>query len=167
MGYVTPIDKEISFGENDFIVSKTNTKGIITYGNELFINISGYTEQELLGTPHNILRHPDMPKTVFALLWEQVQKGEEIFAYVKNLAKDGSYYWVFANVTPTMTMDDRIIGFHSVRRKPSLKAINTIKPLYSTLLNEEKQGGIETGKRWLIQQLANKGVSYDEFILSL
>jgi len=101
MARVTPIDHEISFGENEFIVSKTDLKGNITYGNELFIKISGYDEKEFIGAPHSILRHPDMPRAVFALLWKQISKGEEIFAFVKNLAKDGSFYWVKAHATPS------------------------------------------------------------------
>lgn len=161
------LDREISFSENEFIVSKTDTKGVITYGNDLFIKMSGYTEEELLGAPHNILRHPDMPASVFALLWEQISNGKEIFAYVKNMAKDGSFYWVFANVTPSYDTTDRIIGYHSVRRKPDNSKINAIKSLYATLLSAEKSGGIEAAKKLLNEQLKQKGVSYDEFILSL
>lgn len=101
MRFSTPINKEKTFSENELIISKTDLHGKITYGNEMFIRMSGYTVNELLYVPHNIIRHPDMPKVIFKLLWKTVKSGKEIHAYVKNLSKDGSYYWVFANITPS------------------------------------------------------------------
>ena len=158
--------QEKHFLPNEVIVSKTDTKGRITYGNDIFIKISGYEEHELLGAPHNILRHPDMPRVIFKLLWETIQAGEEINAYVKNLSKDGSYYWVLANVTPSFDKDNRIIGYFSVRRVPSKDALEIIKPLYSHLLSLEKSGGMDASMKHLNELLTSKGVSYEEFILS-
>jgi len=163
---VYPVNHEKHFLENEVIVSKTDTEGRITYGNGIFIGISGYAEEELLGSPHNILRHPDMPRAVFKLLWDTIQAGEEINAYVKNLSKDGSYYWVFANVTPSFDKNNNIIGYFSVRRVPSKSALEIIKPLYSHLLSIEKSGGMDTSLQYLNELLKNKGVSYEEFILS-
>lgn len=160
-------NQEITFGENDFIVSKTDLDGRITYGNELFIQISGYTEMELLHQPHNILRHDDMPAVVFKLLWEQIKAGNEIFAYVKNRTKENDYYWVFAHVTPSFDLNRKITNYHSVRRKPTQKALDVIKPLYATLLQKERSGGINASESTLKQILKDKGLSYDEFILSL
>ncbi len=151
----------------DFIVSKTDLKGKIIYGNKIFINISGYRESELLHQPHSILRHPDMPKIIFKFLWDRIQNKEEIFAYVKNLCKDGSYYWVFANVTATLDAKGQIRDFHSVRRRPSEKAFAVIPELYRQLLAAEKSGGIESSRQLLENVLNDKGVSYDAFILSL
>lgn len=151
---------------NDYIVSKTDTKGRIIYGNRIFINISGYSEDELLGQPHSILRHPDMPKIVFKLLWDRIRAKEEIFAYVKNLCKDGSFYWVFANVTASLDTNGTIRDFHSVRRKPSDKAMEIFPSLYANLLNAEKTGGMEASLKLLNTILAEKGVDYDTFILS-
>lgn len=162
-----PTNHEITFKENEFIVSKTDLKGKITYGNELFITISGYTEMELLGAPHNILRHPDMPRCVFALLWERIQAGKEIFAYVKNLSKNGSYYWVYAQVTPSFDKNNKIIGYHSVRRKPSSHALESIAPLYQELLKAEKGGGPEAGKNLLNKRLNELKKGYDEYIFTL
>jgi len=153
--------------EDDFIVSKTDPKGRIIYGNRNFINISGYAEEELLHQPHSILRHPDMPKVVFKLLWQRIQNKEEIFAYVKNLCKDGSFYWVFANVTTTLNQDGTIRDFHSVRRKPSPKSSTVIPELYAQLLAEEKTGGIQASEKLLNTILNEQGVSYDTFVLSL
>ena len=96
-----PTGREISFGEDEIIVSKTDTRGVITYSNTVFQRVSGYTEEELQGKPHSIIRHPDMPRCVFRLLWDTVQSGHELFAYVLNLAKNGDGYWVFAHITPS------------------------------------------------------------------
>lgn len=160
-------NQEITFGEEEFIVSKTDLSGKITYGNALFIKMSGYDEFELLGQPHNILRHEDMPAIVFKLLWNRIKAGKEIFAYVKNKTKNGDYYWVFAHATPSFNTNREITNFHSVRRKPSEKALNVIKPLYATLLQHEKRGGISASETALNQILKEKGMSYDEFIFSL
>ena len=162
-----PTSKELSFEDNEFIVSKTDLKGKITYGNELFIRISGYAEHELLHTPHNILRHPDMPKTVFWKLWDEIQKGNEVFAYVKNLTKNGDFYWVYAQVTPSFDKDNNIIGYHSVRRRPGREQVKKVEALYTKLLNAEKSGGLNAGKELLENVLKKEGKQYDEFIFTL
>ncbi|NPA29237.1 MAG: PAS domain-containing protein [Epsilonproteobacteria bacterium] len=163
----TPTGVERFLQEDDFIVSKTDLKGRIIYGNKIFIKMSGYEESELLGAPHSILRHPDMPKIVFKLLWERIQNRQEIFAYVKNLCKDGGHYWVLANVTATTAPDGSIRDYHSVRRKPSAKALEVIPNLYSQLLNAERSGGMEASGKLLNDILSKQGVSYDEFVLGL
>lgn len=162
-----PNQNQKSLSEDDFIVSKTDTKGVITYGNKSFIKLSGYSDQELLGSPHSILRHPDMPQIVFKMLWSRILKKEEIFAYVKNLSKDGSYYWVFANVTATTDGEGHIRDFHSVRRKPSVKSMQVIPSLYGELLSVEKNQGLEASKKLLEEKLYEEGMTYDEFVLSL
>jgi len=98
---IEPTGVESHFGDDEIIVSKTDPRGVITYANEIFIRVSGYSEEELLGAPHSILRHPAMPRCVFKLLWDTIQGGREIFAYVVNLAKTGNHYWVLAHVTPS------------------------------------------------------------------
>lgn len=160
-------NQELTFAEEEFIVSKTDLQGKITYGNSLFIQMSGYSELELIDQPHKILRHPDMPSVVFKLLWNRIKDGKEIFAYVKNKTKEGDYYWVFAHVTPSFDSNRKISNYHSVRRKPSQKALDIIKPLYSSLLQKERSGGINASEEALNQLLKDKGLSYDEFILSL
>ncbi len=160
-------NSELTFGDEEFIVSKTDLNGKITYGNDLFIKMSGYSELELIDQPHNILRHPDMPAIVFKLLWNQIRSGKEIFAYVKNKTKNGDFYWVFAHVTPSFDSNRKISNFHSVRRKPSINALAVIKPLYAALLQKEKSLGVAASEEMLNQLLKDKGMSYDEFILSL
>ncbi|MBU0632012.1 PAS domain-containing protein [bacterium] len=162
-----PNNNEVTFNEDNIIVSKTDTHGKITYCNELFIKMSGYSEMELIDKPHSILRHPDMPRAIFKLLWETIQAKEEINAYVKNLCKDGSFYWVFANVTPSFDEKDNIIGYFSVRRKPKKESIELIKNLYIKLLQLEKSSGLEASMKYLQELLKEKGVSYEEFIISI
>ena len=162
-----PNNNERVVKDDAFLVSKTDTKGRITYCNLPFIEIVGATEQELLGKPHNIVRHPDMPRCVFKLLWDKVQDKKEIFAYVKNMSFDGSYYWVYANVTASIDRTGKIVGYYSVRRKPNLKALDVIKPLYKELLKQEQIGGMDASFAYLNKILEEKGVSYDEFIISL
>ncbi|MBA1438667.1 MAG: PAS domain-containing protein [Epsilonproteobacteria bacterium] len=167
MAKPTPTNQEKTLSENEFIVSKTDTKGKILYGNKTFIKISGYEEHELLGQPHSILRHPDMPKAVFKLLWDRMQAKQEIFAYVKNMCKDGAYYWVFANVTVTQDANGNVVDLHSVQRKPSAKAMEVIPNLYAKLLAEEKRSGMEASIKMLNDILNEKGMSYDDFIFNL
>lgn len=160
-----PNHNEKQLRPNEFIVSKTDKTGKIIYGNKIFIAISGYDERELLGKPHSILRHPDMPKIIFALLWERIKAKQEIFAYVKNLCKDGSFYWVLANVTVTLGENVEVLDYHSVRRKPSSKSLSVIPSLYKELLQAEQQGGMTASKKLLENKLA--GESYDDFIFNL
>jgi len=168
---VTPTSVERQMREDDFIVSKTDTKGRITYGNRIFIEFSGYTEQELLGVQHNIIRHPDMPRAVFKLLWDAIQAKRECNAYVKNMAKDGSFYWVFANVTPNYDREGNIIGYFSVRRKPKASGVKTVTGLYQAMLDAERRAGakdaIASSTRILTDLLTEKGMSYDELVLAI
>lgn len=162
-----PSEKEIVMAENDFIVSKTNEKGIITYCNEIFMEMAGYTEPELIGKNHNIIRHPSMPKAAFKLAWELIQNGKEFFGFVKNLTKDGSYYWVFANITPDYNENREVIGYTSVRRKPKDEALRTIIPLYNKMLEIEQKQNMDASFNHLVQLLEENNTSYNELILQL
>ena len=150
-----------------FLVSKTDTKGRITYCNEPFLKIVGAKQNELLGKPHNIIRHPDMPRIVFKLLWEYVKSKREIFAYVKNKSFDGGYYWVFANITASLDANKNIVGYYSVRRKPNPKAIEIIEPIYKNLIELEKTGGMEATSKALFELLEQKHTTYDELVNNL
>ena len=157
---------ELHFLENEIIVSKTDTSGKITYGNELFLKLSGYPEKDILHKPHNIVRHPDMPKIIFKLLWDTLKQGKEIYAYVINKSKNGDYYWVLANVTPSYDNNGKVIGYYSVRRKPTKEAMDVIQPLYRQLLNAEKSGGVSASEKIVAELLEKNGGRYDKFILS-
>lgn len=158
---------ERNINENDFIVSKTDLKGKITYCNRIFMDMAEYSEEELLGAPHNIVRHKDMPKAVFKLLWDRIQAKEEVFAYVINATKNKNEYWVFANVTASLDVRGKIIGYYSVRRKPNPKAVEIIKPLYRKMLEVERTAGVEASAKVLTDLLEEKGMSYDELIISI
>lgn len=168
---ITPINQEIVMREGDLIVSKTDIKGRITYGNRAFNEYSGFSENELLGVQHNIVRHPDMPRAVFKLLWDRIQAGQEVFAFVKNIRKDGAYYWVFANITPSYDAQNNLLGYFSVRRKPNNRAIQTIQPLYSQMMQLEQSGGAKDGiaaaTELMVDAMAKLQISYDDFVLQL
>lgn len=167
MAQKTTIDREVTFNEGEFIVSKTDLTGRITYGNELFIRISGYSENELLGAPHSILRHPDMPRAVYKLLWDTLGQKKEIFAYVKNRTKEGAFYWVLTQVTPSYDDAGNVIGYHSVRRKPRREAVEKAAKLYRAMLEAEARGGMEASTKLLMQEIQKQGGTYESFIFSL
>lgn len=131
-------DVETPYPEGKLIVSRTDTRGFITHYNQSFLDMSGYERDELDGQPHCILRHPDMPSRAFADLWSTVQSGAKWHGYVKNLRKDGGFYWVYATVIPNIR-NDEVVGYTSVRRKASQKRLNEISALYREWLQEEKQ----------------------------
>ncbi len=160
-----PLDKEKVLDPKRYIVSKTDPKGIITYGNDYFVEISGYTEAELIGKPHNIIRHPDMPKVVFKLMWERIKKGENIVALVKNLAKDGSYYWVVTDFEAKMDpLTNEPISYTAFRKAAPKSAVEAIEPIYKKLVEIEQTSGIEGSEAYLKGLLEEKGKTYDEFI---
>ena len=153
-----PTDKEIKLDPKRYIVSETDEKGIITYCNDYFVKISGYSREELIGQPHSIVRHPDMPKVIFKLLWETIKSGQNINAVVKNLAKDGSYYWIFTEFEIRKDTDSgEIIGYHASRKAVSKHIIEIISELYGKLLEIEKVDSIEASERELIALLREKG----------
>jgi PAS domain S-box-containing protein len=158
---------------DEIIVTKTDPTGKIRYGNRTFFKFAGYTPDECLGVQHNIIRHPEMPRTVFKLLWDTVQAGEEIFAYVNNRSKNGDYYWVLAHVTPSRDASGTVLGFHSNRRAPNDKVIaEHIQPLYTQLLGIERSAsspkdGIAQGVKAVQALLGEKKMGFNEFIFGL
>jgi len=168
MPHPKPKNNQIKLDPKRYIVSKTDKHGIIEYGNDYFVEISGYTEPELLGKPHSIIRHPDMPKVVFKMMWDRINKAQNIMAVVKNLAKDGSYYWVVTEFQPKVDpISNEIISHTAFRKAAPQKAIETMEPIYQKLLEIEKEGGMEASEKYLRGFLEEKGVTYDEFINDL
>jgi len=168
---ITPTNNEYTLSESEQIITKTDLHGVLKYCNPKFIEFSGYKESELLGKPHNIIRHPDMPRVMFHLMWENLKANREFNGYIKNICRDGSYYWVFANVTPSMSPTNELLGYYSVRRKPNEEALEYIKNLYIELLEIEKQHSkeeaIEASLYKLHSVLNGREVGYDEFILTI
>ena len=165
MSHPTPIDNEIKLSDKRYIVSKTNSKGIIEYGNDYFVEISGYSEEELIGQPHSIVRHPDMPQIAFKLMWDRIKEGKNFIAVVKNLAKDGSYYWVITEFEPKVDpISNEIISHTAFRKAAPQKAIDEIEPIYQKLLEIEQDGGMEASEKYLRGFLEEKNLTYDEYI---
>jgi PAS domain S-box-containing protein len=169
---VTPTGRESPFGKEEIIVSKTDLKGRITYANDVFLRVARLSESEAIGQPHNIIRHPDMPHSVYKLMWQTIQEGDELFAYVVNLATNGDHYWVFAHVTPSIGDDGRIRGYHSNRRKPEPRQIDAIQPLYRDLRRIEQNAerlkdGMDAALRHLEEHLKARGLSYADFVFAV
>jgi PAS domain S-box-containing protein len=153
-----PLDEEIELDPKRYIVSETDEKGKITFCNDYFIEVCGYSKEELMGKPHSIIRHPDMPRVVFKLLWETISQGKNINAVVKNLAKDGRYYWIFTEFESRRDTDTgKIIGYTASRKSISKFVIEVIDNLYKELLDIEKQLGMEESEKYLIAFLKDKG----------
>ena len=153
----TDIEKEVT--SIDLIVSKSDEKGAITYINPMFIKISGYSQGELIEQPHAILRHPDMPKVIFKYLWDNLKEGRDVTAYVKNLCKDGSFYWVLATVKVSKNPDGSFRNYMSTRKCITDSAKETMKSLYANLLAVEQSDGVEASENALNAFLAEKGVA--------
>lgn len=161
-------------GEDDLIVTKTDLKGRLTYCNDTFLQFSALEEDEALGRPHNIIRHPDTPQGLFQLLWSRVPAGGELFAYLSNLAADGATYWVFAYVTPSFELRDGRtvpVGYHSMRRSPRRAALTEVRDVYAGMREAEagvphREGGA-AGLAWLEEHLAGRGLTYDTWLWSL
>lgn len=169
---IQPTGREVKFSEDEIIVSKTDLRGIMTYVNETFLKVSGYTEVEMLGKPHNVIRSPEMPRSVFKLLWDRVEEQKEIFAYVVNLAKNGDHYWVFAHVTPSYDSKGHHVGYHSNRRVPYPDALPKVKELYQLLCAEERKhsdakSATQAGVKKLGELLQAQGLDYDRFVFQL
>ncbi|SFV59925.1 PUTATIVE SIGNAL-TRANSDUCTION SENSOR PROTEIN [hydrothermal vent metagenome] len=159
----TPTDVEREITNIDMIVSKGDAEGNITYTNPIFMKISGYSQGELLDKPHSILRHPDMPKAIFKYLWDNISEGKEVHAFVKNLCKDGSYYWVLAQVRMAKNPDGSFRNYVSTRKKVSENAKALINELYIKMCEAEKDGDIDASVKVLGDFLAEKGHSLATF----
>lgn len=157
IGATTETETEFSFQE--LFISRTDKRGIITAGNDTFFRVSGYREEELLGKPHNIVRHPDMPSSVFKIFWNLIQNDKIAVAYVKNRTKDGRFYWVVATVFP---FED---GFLSIRFKPSSEYFSKIKAAYIETRTIEENQGKDVGQAFLSEWITKQGfANYEELM---
>jgi len=136
MNSVTPTDEEYTFG-NDVIISQTDSNGIITYANRAFCKISAYKQNELIGKPHNIIRHPDMPSIIFEKMWKTIADGQTWNGLVKNMRKDGMYYWVDTEILPIRDEDNTITGYIAVRKAASQKDIKESQETYKKILETQ------------------------------
>ena len=162
-----PIDREIPLDPFRTIMSKTDKKGIIEFANDYFMEISRYKEWELMGQPHNVIRHPDMPKIIFKMLWDRLDEGQNIHAVVKNLAKDGSYYWVVTDFQTKYNDEGEIIAYYSRRKAIPESVKNYFTDLYNKLRKIEDNGGMEASGAYFNGLLEDAGLSYDDFVLDI
>jgi len=166
---VRPTGTERTFDEHEVIVTKTDPRGVLTYANDVFLRVSALRESDAIGQPHSLIRHPDMPRAVFKLLWDTLKEEREIFAYVVNLAADGAHYWVLAHVTPSYDPSGRVVGYHSNRRRPMPAAIRQASELYGLVRTAESRhtstpDAVDAGWRTLQGALTDRGQSYDELV---
>ncbi|MDX9839157.1 MAG: PAS domain-containing protein [Azoarcus sp.] len=168
---IEPTGHEIVLGAGEMIVSKTDLTGRITYANRTFMRISNFAERDLLGVQHNVVRHPDIPRGVYRLMWETIKSGREFFGLVKNITADGGFYWVFANVTPDLDASGRTTGYFSVRRPPPAVAVRTVVPLYEAMLRTEREAGPanapDASLALLRKTVDDMNTTYDKFVLGL
>ena len=164
----TPIDKEVGWNKSQVVISETDVYGRITNVNDVFCNVCGYSPEEMIGQPHSIIRHPDMPKLVFKLLWDNLKVGNNFIGVIKNLAKSGEYYWVITDFEMRRDATGNITHYIA-RRKSVPKAVieNYVAPLYETLLKLEKVGGMEPSSRFFKNYLAKQGKDYIDFIIDV
>ena len=161
------LDKEIEFSKKKFIVSKTDVEGNILFVNKNFCELSGYTEVELQGISHNILRHPDMPKAIFYMMWKSLLAGMEISAVIKNVSKSGQYYWLISDFSMQRDSYGKLTSFSSFNRIAPNHVSETMASLYSTMLAVEKKEGIEGSLRYLENYLDEQAMGYNEFLENL
>ena len=164
----TPIDKEVNWNKSQVVISETDVYGRITNVNDVFCNVCGYSPEEMIGQPHSIIRHPDMPKLVFKLLWDNLKVGNNFIGVIKNLAKSGEYYWVITDFEMRRDATGNITHYIA-RRKSVPKAVieNYVAPLYETLLKLEKVGGMELSSLFFKNYLAKQGKDYIDFIIDV
>ena len=159
-------ENEINLDMSKVIMSKTNFKGVIQYVNNYFMEVSGYTEEELIGKPHNIIRHPDMPKVIFKIMWERLLKGESIYAAVKNLTKNGDFYWVLTKFETTFDKDGNITAHYARRKALPLEIRVVFESLYKTIIAIEKHD-IKLAEETFLEVINDSGLTYDELILEI
>ena len=167
MAIINKRGKEKKLSSDDILVSKTDIGGRITYGNDTFMDISGYSKKELIGQPHSIIRHPDMPKAIFQLMWESIKKGQNITAVVKNLTKDGRFYWVTTDFDIQRGSNGQIRNYIAFREATPRKVIKEIEKIYETLLDIEKKKGDRQSLEFLHLFLEDKQMTYNEYIQDL
>jgi len=161
-------DKEIKLKKNDVIVSRTDIEGNILYYNNSFLKVTGYSHKELLNMPHSILRHPDMPKAIFFIIWKTILSGRSTYAVIKNLTKEGNFFWVLSKITVQKDNQNNIISFISRGEQAPQYLVDALLPLYKELSKREKYSNIEESIKYLTTFLTqNNYATYDDYIYNL
>lgn len=164
---VETLNTEVDWDKTLELVSRTNRIGIINYVNSAFVNVSGFDENELLGQPHNIIRHPDMPKAIFRMLWENLKQGKDFHAIIKNKAKDGKYYWIITQFDFFKDAEGDINGYMARRKAVAPEAVAKIEEVYKKIKNIEETNGLDASLAYFSGILDDKKQTYDEFLTSI
>ena len=161
---IEPKNIESPFGLDELFFSITDPKGVILTGNDVFQKVAKMEREELIGKPHNVIRHPDMPRVIFKAVWDTIKAGKPFVGYVKNMAKDGSYYWVLTAIYPVMDKEGQILRYISIRLKPSSSIFELIPGLYKEILEVEIKEGMEEAAVFMQEKLKELGFeNYEEF----
>ncbi len=161
---VEPKNIESKFDIDELFFSTTDLKGIILSGNDVFVRVSKFSKEEIIGKPHNIIRHPNMPRAVFKALWDTIKQGKPFVGYVVNMAKDGSYYWVLASIYPMFDKEGNIKKYLSIRIKPSSDIFKIIPNLYQDILTYEQREGMDAALEYMLNKIKELGYeNYEEF----
>ena len=164
----TPIDREVQWDKTKTLISETDVKGTITNVNDVFCAVAHYSASELIGQPHNLIRHPNMPKLIFKLLWDNLKVGNNFVGVIKNLAKTGEYYWVVTDFEMRRDAMGNITHYIGRRKSVPEAAINNyLAPFYESLLKMEKIGGVELSSRFFKNYLTKQGKDYIDFVISI
>ena len=164
----TPIDREVQWDKTKTLISETDVKGTITNVNDVFCAVAHYSASELIGQPHNLIRHPDMPKLIFKLLWDNLKVGNNFVGVIKNLAKTGEYYWVVTDFEMRRDAMGNITHYIGRRKSVPEAAINNyLAPFYESLLKMEKIGGVELSSRFFKNYLTKQVKDYIDFVISI
>jgi len=159
-----PINEEIKIADEAVLISVTDSKGIIIEANDVFVETAGYSEEELIGSSHNLIRHPDMPRVMFKIVWDRIKDRENVMALVKNLAKDGKYYWILTDFVTQVNAKREVVNYTAYRRPICKEVQDAITPLYKALSAIEEVAGMEASEKFLTEYLENKRLTYDEMI---
>ena len=163
-----PIEREVQWDKSKVLISETDVYGTITNVNDVFCAVSHYSASELIGQPHNLIRHPDMPRLVFKLLWDNLKIGNNFVGVIKNLAKTGEYYWVVTDFEMRRDAMGNITHYIGRRKSVPEDAINNyLAPFYESLLKMERIGGVELSSRFFKNYLAKQGKDYIDFVISV
>ena len=164
----TPVDREVQWDKSKVLISETDAAGTITNVNDVFCSVAHYSAEELIGQPHNLIRHPDMPKLIFKLLWDNLKVGNNFVGVIKNLAKTGEYYWVVTDFEMRRDETGKITHYIGRRKSVPESAItNYVAPFYDSLLKMEKIGGVELSNRFFKNYLAKQGKDYIDFVIDI
>ena len=159
-----PVNEEIIIPDDQVLISVTDPKGIIIETNDIFTKISGYKEEELIGSSHNLIRHPDMPKIMFKIVWDHIMDKENVMAVVKNLAKDGRYYWVVTDFVTQVDADRNVINYTAYRRPVHDRVKQAVEPLYKALCAIEDVAGMKASERFLNDYFEDRDTNYDDMV---